>query len=126
MVKGQQYVGKLTVEYNRHDKRFYIFSEMTLAELLEESHKEPILVYAGTVWCAPCRALKAILAELSGIRIIEMDIDDPNNDKFTEHYKIRSIPTLLFLERGELIDKTVGSISKANILNRIETLWPTI
>ena len=99
---------------------------MTISELHEISNKEPILVLTSTVWCSPCRSLKSTLSEISGIKIVEIDVDDSNNSEIVEFYKIRSIPTLLFVERGELADKAIGSISKTDVLNRLETAWPNV
>jgi thioredoxin-related protein len=37
-------------------------------------------------------------------------------------YKIRNVPTILFLKKGEIMDKAVGSISRNTLVEKIETL----
>ena len=47
-----------------------------------------------------------------------MDVD--SNPEISYKYGIRSIPTILFLKNGEVVDKQVGAASKAALVNKLE------
>ena len=62
-------------------------------------------------WCGPCRMLGPVIKELAGahkgeIAFGKLDVDE--NDKVSDRYGIRSIPTLLVFKDGELVQTMVG------------------
>lgn len=74
-------------------------------------------------WCGPCRAIAPIIEELSneyeGKAVIgKVDVDV--NQEIAMQYKIRSIPTILFIKNGEVIDKHVGSTTKAVLKEKLD------
>lgn len=74
-------------------------------------------------WCGPCRMVTPIIEELSkdydGKAIIgKVNVD--NNPEVSMKYGVRSIPTILFIKNGEIVDKQVGATSKANLENKIK------
>jgi thioredoxin 1 len=76
-------------------------------------------------WCGPCRIIAPIVEELAvefeGRALIgKVDVD--TNSEVSTNYNIRSIPTLLFLKGGEIVDRHVGGISKAALTQKIEAL----
>ena len=75
-------------------------------------------------WCGPCKKLSPIIEELAleynDIAIKKIDVD-ANKDLAQEH-NIRSIPTILFIKKGEVLHKHVGMISKLEIVELIESL----
>lgn len=52
--------------------------------------------------------------------IVKCDVD--SNDDIVADYKIRNIPTLIFLKNGEVVDKHVGAISKDALKAKIDAL----
>ena len=69
-------------------------------------------------WCGPCKAIAPILEQISDeqgdkIKIVKVNVDD--NQKYAADFGIRSIPTLLIFNKGELKNQIVGSIPKAEI-----------
>ncbi|BCJ94520.1 thioredoxin [Anaerocolumna cellulosilytica] len=97
--------------------------------LSTENFEEEVIKEKGTVlvdlyadWCGPCKVLaptvEAIADEETGLKVGKMNIDQ--NPDIAEQYGVRSIPTLLLFENGELKEKTVGLQSKAQILNLIK------
>jgi|SRR5690606_26368160 len=73
-------------------------------------------------WCGPCRLIAPIIEELSGeyaekALIGKLDVD--NNPEVAMKYGIRSIPTILILKDGEVVDKHVGTTTKANLEQKI-------
>ena len=62
-------------------------------------------------WCQPCKNLAPILNKVSNdyehVVIGKCNVDD--NDELIDKYKIKNIPTLIFIKDGEVIDKLIGS-----------------
>ena len=75
-------------------------------------------------WCGPCRMLSPIIEGLSEVNtdvtIGKLNVD--NNGDTAKKYGIRSIPTVLFLKNGEVIDKMVGISTKEVFQEKINSL----
>ena len=74
-------------------------------------------------WCGPCRAIGPVIEELSTeyegkVNIGKLNVD--NNPEVSAQYGITSIPAILFLKGGEVVDKLVGAQPKANFVKKIE------
>ena len=74
-------------------------------------------------WCGPCRLVGPIIEELAtdydGKAVIgKVNVDD--NPEISMKYGVRSIPTILFLKNGEVVDKHVGTATKATLTDKIE------
>lgn len=75
-------------------------------------------------WCGPCRLIGPVIEELSkeyngSVNIGKLDVD--NNPEVTMKYGVRSIPTILFIKNGEVIDKHVGTATKATLEDKIKS-----
>lgn len=73
-------------------------------------------------WCGPCKMIAPIIEELSGeyknkVTIGKMDVD--SNQEIPFKYQIRSIPTILFIKGGEIVDKHVGYANKSALEQKI-------
>ncbi len=74
-------------------------------------------------WCGPCRAIGPVIEELSSTyegkaQIGKVDVDD--NPELSQKYGIRSIPTILILKDGEVMETIVGAPSKGTLVEKIE------
>ena len=75
------------------------------------------------VWCGPCRILSPVVDELAAeyegrVTIAKCNVDDA--DDVAAQFGIRNIPTLIFVKIGEVVDRTVGVVPKADLKARIE------
>jgi len=74
-------------------------------------------------WCGPCKMLSPIVEQLatehSDVVIGKLDVD--NNPEVSSKYGIRSLPTILWLRGGEVVDKHVGLTTKAKLEEKIQS-----
>lgn len=72
-------------------------------------------------WCGPCKMISPILEELeSEIDIIKVDVDE--HADIASEYGIMSIPTLLYIKDGKVVESKLGFDTKENILEHIKKL----
>ena len=74
-------------------------------------------------WCGPCKIIgphiEALAGEYEGKALIgKLDVD--SNPEVSMKFGVRSIPTVLVLKNGELVDKQVGAAAKSVYANKIE------
>ncbi len=76
-------------------------------------------------WCGPCKALAPTIDELSKayegkVAFGKVDIDE--NPELIDKFGIRNVPTIIYLKKGEQVDKHVGAMPKATIEKTIQGL----
>lgn len=75
-------------------------------------------------WCGPCRAIGPVVEELSKefegrVNIGKVNVD--HNPQLSMNYGITSIPAILFIKNGQVVDKLVGAQPKHNFVKKIES-----
>lgn len=81
---------------------------------------EPVLVDFYATWCGPCKLLTPVLdeiAEETGAAIGKVDVDEEQD--LAEEYEIMSIPTLMVFQNGEMVQSTIGTPSKDELLKML-------
>jgi thioredoxin 1 len=76
-------------------------------------------------WCGPCRIISPILEDLSKeyrneVKIVRCNVDE--NPELCEKYKIKSIPSVFFIKKGEVFDTKIGAGNKQSFVKKIELL----
>lgn len=71
-------------------------------------------------WCGPCRAISPVIEELAKdyagkINVGKVNVD--HNPQLSVQYGITSIPAILFIKNGQVVDKQIGAVPR-NILER--------
>ena len=74
-------------------------------------------------WCGPCRAIGPVIEELSKeydgkVNVGKVNVD--NNTQVSMNYGITSIPAILFVKGGKVVDKLVGAQPKSHFVKKIE------
>ena len=85
----------------------------------------PVLVDFWAEWCAPCRAIAPIVKELADdygdkVKIVKMNIDESPQTPGT--YGIRSIPTILAFQGGQVVGQLQGARPKAAFQEMVDGL----
>ena len=98
---------------------------MSVMNITKQNFKQEVLEYEGTVlldfwapWCGPCRMLSPIVDEVAeeraDIKVGKVNVDD--NMELALQFQVINIPTLVVVKNGQVVQKSVGAIPKAKIL----------
>jgi thioredoxin 1 len=73
-------------------------------------------------WCGPCRAIGPVIEELSKeyngrINVGKVNVDQ--NPDLSVNYGITSIPAILFIKGGKVVDKQIGAVPKSVLDKKI-------
>lgn len=90
---------------------------------IEANASPTVVVDLWAPWCGPCRFVGPILEELSRdwagrLKVIKVNVDD--NTRLAARYDARSIPTMLVMRDGEVVERIVGALPKPALQARIQ------
>jgi len=105
--KWRKYMSQLTVEVTDQN-----FKEKVLDNTM------PVLVDFWAPWCGPCRLIAPKLEEIAKdyegkVVIAKVNVD--NSPMIAGKFGIRSIPTLLFIKDGKVMDQVIGNVPKSEL-----------
>jgi thioredoxin len=89
---------------------------------LEADASVAVLVDLWAPWCAPCRYVSPILEELAGdyagrIKVVKVNVDD--NPVLAQRFQAYSIPTMVVVRGGHVVDRIVGAMPKSQLAIRL-------
>ncbi len=87
--------------------------------------KTPVMVDFWAPWCGPCRLIAPVLEKLAGeyagrIRIAKLNVDE--NPRMASQYQVQSIPTLMLVKNGKIVDRIVGALPEPQLRKQVERL----
>ena len=101
------------------------YIELTAANFEEVTKAGVSMVDFWAPWCGPCRMIAPVIDELAGdfegkANICKVNIDEEQD--LAVKYGIRSIPTIIFMKNGEVVDQLIGATSKQALTDKINSL----
>ncbi len=80
-----------------------------------------VLIDFWAEWCGPCRMMSPIIDEIadevSNVKVCKVNVDEASD--LAEMFGIESIPTLIVIKNGHTVNKSIGLISKEQVLRLI-------
>jgi len=74
-------------------------------------------------WCGPCRAIGPVIEELSKEYSGRVNVGKVNvdlNPSVSMNYGITSIPAILFIKDGKVVDRQIGAVPKSILEKKIQ------
>jgi thioredoxin 2 len=103
-------------------------SDRDFASIADES-TVPVLVDVWAPWCGPCRmvspALEQLAGELAGrLKLVKVNADEA--PEVSRRFEVQAIPTLVLLDKGEIIDRQIGAAPAPALRSWLEDRLPPV
>lgn len=85
----------------------------------------PVVVDFFADWCGPCKMMAPVIDELANdyngkVRVGKLNTDE--NRGIASKYNVMSIPTILLIKNGEVVDQVVGAVPKTVLEQKINNM----
>lgn len=86
-------------------------------EIIES--EKPVLVDFFASWCGPCQSLMPVIDELaaerSDIKVAKINVGEEK--ELARKYRVMSVPTLLVVKNGEIVNRSLGVLPKEELIS---------
>ena len=101
------------------------YIELTKDNFEQTTQKGVAVVDFLAPWCGPCKMLAPVIDELASefegkAAICKVNTDEQQD--LSAQYGIRSIPTILFMKDGQVVDQVIGATGKNVLADKINAL----
>src|SRR2546422_11356961 len=125
----KRFDGTVTRQARPEEKPFMTDTALHLTESTFDTevgkHSELLMVDFWAEWCAPCRAIAPALEDLareSGGKVSLAKVNVDEHPGLAARYGVRSIPTILFMRDGTVVDQVIGAVPKAQLRKKLDAI----
>ena len=96
-----------------------------VADVIEASRNQPVLVDFWAPWCGPCRQLTPILEKVvrearGAVRLVKINIDE--NQEIARQMRVQSIPAVFAFQGGQPVDGFMGALPESEVRRFVQRL----
>ena len=102
---------------------------MAVIELTQENYQKeviesdkPVLIDFFATWCGPCKMVSPVVDQIANERsdnkVCKLDVD--KNLDLARTFQVMSVPTLVAMKNGKMINKIIGAMPKSQILKMFD------